>query len=399
MLYLLFCLGCAPLLNDSKAAALSSEVWGLSALWVIASCMGGVASARPKAPVADDGEAVALTPALIVSSVSLFATIVLIRAGTYGLTGQLAGQSSGGVIGLLSAVGPAFAAGALISAFSGAKASRPKVGRYFSLGLVGCHCILLTLSGFRGAAPFYLIAIVITGSEIRDRFRRATSQTAARRLVTLGFVGVIIAGFFLAGAAVRSQVVAASGTSAAPQSLRSVISRFDSTVPLSVAWQHRSDESAREAVGIPQQVIAVIPRVLYPEKPVIDYGQRLAVLLYGLPADTRSSETVTAFGDAILAAGLGAAFLIAVAYTAAFDSLFRFLRSRTSVLGLIIAVNLALSMMSIEGTFVLNVVSVLRTTLTIVVVYYATGWITGGAGSRRRDASLKALKKNIAAKL
>ena len=65
-------------------------------------------------------------------------------------------------------------------------------------------------------------------------------------------------------------------------------------------------------LGSSNRRLRLFRRVLYPNKPVIDYGQRVAVLVYGNSVDTRTSETLTAFGDAILGLGLGLAFAMAM---------------------------------------------------------------------------------------
>ncbi len=172
--YLIFCLAIAPVFSTRFRSDDASSIFTLGAIWVIATCVGGIISGARVHLMSGATRGYDLPRAA-----SLFRW-----PGCHCCT-----HSAGNIRsnrpsdrarcwmgpGLLSGVGPAFAAGALIAAYS-RKSPVSSPGRLLALGLVGAQAVLLTLRrAFRGAAPFYVIAILISSSEVRDRVKLASS--------------------------------------------------------------------------------------------------------------------------------------------------------------------------------------------------------------------------------
>src|SRR6185437_181691 len=70
-------------------------------------------------------------------------------------------------------------------------------------------------------------------------------------------------------------------------------------------WQSSAYISAIETPGSlswSNQLVALIPRVFWPDKPVMDYGQRVTSEIYAL-RDVQSSSTISTLGDVNLNSG------------------------------------------------------------------------------------------------
>lgn len=362
----------------------------LASLWILAACLGAVISSRtdrpaPRVPVAASGQRV--TPAVLIAIGSLLAGYLLVSRGSFGVAGQYAtGISGGGYLGLLVQIGPPSAAGALLSTL--ARPTRTSGALVVPAALVALQAVALTYSGFRGAAPFYVLAVALCA------FRPAASKRTmpvGRRVVVGAVLFCFMGGLLLNGASVRQNDATAAGYASAgisvSNALPTVVQRFDESTYLARADESRHDPAAREAVSLRNQLAAIVPRFLYPSKGIVDYGHQVSVAVYGAPASTRNSSTVTTFGDALINVGVAGGVILVAIYVFLFDSVFRRMRSAATVRALSVRVALVMAAVNLEAPAVLNLVGILRVSLAIVVAQWLVARVFTPLAGRRHDVA------------
>jgi len=237
--------------------------------------------------------------------------------------------------------------------------------------LVVLQAVALAYSGFRGAAPFYVIAVVICAIGM-------SGPLTDRPIGKQAFGGVLVAtlmiGLFALGVSVREDAASAAGTGQGTMSrtnfLPTTIQRFDESRALDKAWEYRNDAAAHNAVSLRDQVTAIIPRVLYPAKNTVDYGQEVSIAVYGSPVTTRNSNTVTTLGDALINLGLARGVVLIGAYLFLFDTAFRRLRSAATVMSLSVRVAVLVAALNLESAAVLNIVSTIRISLAVLALQW-----------------------------
>jgi hypothetical protein len=128
---------------------------------------------------------------------------------------------------------------------------------------------------------------------------------------------------------------------------------------LDTAIKYQNDKAAKEAVSWTAQVEAVVPRFLWPEKPNVDYGQRVSVTMYGL-TNGYSSSTITSIGDSLL--NFGPLGLLLIGLFAGYA--FRWIAARVdagvggpSILVAVVVIDSALNQ---EQPIVLSLIGILR---------------------------------------
>ena len=365
----------------------------LASLWIFAVCLGGVVSSRtsrssPRFRAAVYGRRI--TPAVFVAILSLLAEYALVARGSFGVAGQYAtGDSGGGYLGLLVQIGPPSAAGALLATLG--RPTRTTNDLFVPAALVALQAVALTFSGFRGAAPLYVLAVALCS------FRPAASKLRAplgRRVIVGTTLICFVGALFLHGASVRQSAATAAGSTAPHISLSNalptVVQRFDESTYLARADESRDLPAVKEAVSLRNQLGAIVPRFLYPSKGNIDYGQQMSIAVYGAPANTRNSSTVTTFGDAIINVGLPGGFVLVAIYYFLVDAVFRRMRKAATVRALSVRVALVTAALNLEAPAGLNLVGILRVSITIVVAQWLVARAFTPLADRRRDVADRA---------
>lgn len=369
----------------------------LASLWILAACLGGVISSRTGRSYSRLRAVPSLqrlSPAMFIAIVSLLAEYVLVAGGSFGVAGQYAtGNSGGGYLGLLVQIGPPSAAGALLATL--ARPTRTTGELVVPAGLVALQAVALTFSGFRGAAPLYVLAVALCSFRLAAPKQR---MPVGRRLIVGATLLCFLAGLLLNGASVRQSAATAAGSAAAhisiSNALPTVVQRFDESPYLARAYESRDQPAAREAVSLRNQLTAVVPRFLYPSKGNVDYGQQVSIAVYGAPASTRNSSTVTTFGDALINAGLTGGFILVTIYVFLIDAVFRRMRRAATVQSLSVYVALVTAVLNLEAPAALNLIGILRVSIAIVVAQWLVarvlppaGRLRGAPNHRRPDAS------------
>jgi len=392
IVYVLLCLVIAPRFGINAATGVETAEM-LAPLWIVAASFGGVlASLRKQSSqsLRSGPFLEPVTPAVIVSLASLVAVYFLQSRDSFGLAGQLAtGVSGGGYLGVLAQAGPPSAAGALLSILGRPKAARSALA--LSAGLVVLQAGALAYSGFRGAAPFYIIAVAICAIGVRG-------PLMDRPFGKQAFGGVLVAslmiGLFALGVSVREDAALAAGTGQGSMSrtnfLPTIIQRFDESRALGKAWEYRNDAAARSAVSLGDQVTAIIPRVLYPAKGTVDYGHGVSIAVYGSPTTTRNSNTVTLLGDALINLGLAGGLVLIGAYIFLFDTAFRRLRSAATVTSLSIRVAVLVAALDLESPAVLNIVGTIRISLAVLALQWVVKKIIPSRAPATREVETRA---------
>lgn len=384
----------APLYSNMGRAVIP-ETDLLAALWIGAANLGGCLAGMTRNRVHDSRQRSkpdSVVPALIVSTAGLASAYILRSQDSYGITGQLAtGISGGGYLGLLAQMGPPSAAGAFLMASRRSQGST-KLMLVLSACSVALQSLTLALSGFRGAGPTYIIVIVICTVDLRQSLR----HTSIGKVVLMGTLAMgLVFGLFTVGVSAREDAALSAGLSSSPLSpsgfVLAAIERFDESNYLRSAVEYQDDESARSAVAIRDQITAVVPRFLYPGKPTVDYGPRVSVAVYGAPVATRSSSTVTTFGDALINCGLAGGAGLVAAYVFILDMAFRKLRNASSVRSLSMLAAVVLAALSLENAAILSLIGLLRILLAITAVQ----WIMERLASSRVSVAGNGLADRI----
>jgi hypothetical protein len=236
--------------------------------------------------------------ALTVGLIAVQASLTLSGGVGFGAQLTLGLSTPEGLPGTLATAGPVVSIMLLITALG----SQRRVSG--AAVLAALEATVLSLSGFRGAADLFIMAIVIAGALTLPR---SSPWRGSRRVIV---VASILAAFavatFIVGANVRNATATQLGLSSQgtqlislDQALPAVTTRLDLGVPLQKAIQFQDSLSVQEAVSWTFQVEALIPRFFWPDKPVIDYGQRVSVAVYGYQYG-QTSSTITSIGDTLV---------------------------------------------------------------------------------------------------
>ena len=224
----------------------------------------------------------------------------LVTSGNLGIGAQLAmGVSTPtGILGILSTVGPLITLMLLITTLGAGQ----KVAAAFVLVLVQDG--VLAMSGFRGAPIIFLISMFAAAAltlPLDSKWRRPWRVAVAGAVL----VGVGLMTFSVA-ATIKDRVATDMGVSSSGTQLFGwseapayISNRLDLGPPLSRAVEMQDDSSVATAVSWVFQIQALIPRTLWPDKPTIDYGQRISAAVYG-QSQGQSSSTITTIGDTLV---------------------------------------------------------------------------------------------------
>lgn len=323
---------------------------------------------------------------VVLGVAGLLVRCALLVSGQLGLEAQYSsGTSESGPLALFAIIGSVCAAAAFWVG-RGEPETRPGFP-LVTTGLVLAHAASLAFSGFRGAGPLYLIVVWIVGAE--SRRRSAVPQGAKWAVVGVALVAVGI-GLFAVGAAARQGYAADAGKSsestAGIPTQEAILLRLDGRTPLEVAYSHRHDSLARDAVAVRDQVAAVIPRVIYPDKPVVNYGTRVAYAYYGIPYSYRTSSTVTFLGDIYINAGLAGVCVVAALLGLLLQRAFQRLLSADTGMSYAVSYVLVAALLRIESPLILNAVEVLRELIALILILALARAVAPLAGRRLRAA-------------
>jgi len=203
-----------------------------------------------------------------------------------------------GILGTLSAAAPIVTLALLLNSIGSDRRSRG------AMVLAGAQLIVLALSGFRGAGVVFIISIFVGAALTLPRgsaWRRSSRLMIAVPVLMIAIVFTFIIGANVKNSAANEVGVSSSGTQlfTMDNALKNTSTRLQLDSSLDTAIKYRGSAAAKEAVSWEKQLGAVVPRFLWPEKPIVDYGQRVSVAIYGMIYG-QSSSTVTTIGDALL---------------------------------------------------------------------------------------------------
>jgi hypothetical protein len=308
----------------------------------------------------------ALTAGLI--SVQAF----LILSGGVGFAAQLAlGLSTPeGLPGILATAGPVVSLMLLITALG---SQRRILGAAL---LTALQATVLALSGFRGAAVLFIIAIVVAG--VLTLPRSSPWRRSRRVVVVVSILVAFAVASFIIGASVRNATATQLGVSSAGTQVVSleqlfpvVTTRLDLGTALQTAIEFQDSRSVQEAISWTFQVQALIPRFVWPDKPVIDYGQRVSVAVYGYSYG-QTSSTITTIGDTLVNFGIPGMIIAAVLLGFVLSLAERRVRGSVGVLSLVLAASLSYAVAgSQESPLILVIGGVIRNLLVAVALWAA----------------------------
>lgn len=274
-------------------------------IWLLAVAAGAMLSARrPGSAVRPANSVSGPFPWFALAVVGLIAVqAYLLLSGDQGYAAQLRSglNTPPGILGSLSAVAPAGVL-AVCAMWRPGSISRFAVG-----ALVVGEVALLVISGFRAVAPVFIASLVVVVVVAQSESLRALGSG---KLATIAGVLIItIVGSFTAAANLK---FAAAFEKFGRSDFAFVITGDDAVSQLGQRidlgppfWQSSAYISAIETPGVfswSNQLVALVPRIFWPDKPVIDYGQRVTSDIYGL-REVQSSSTISTLGDVNLNSG------------------------------------------------------------------------------------------------
>jgi hypothetical protein len=189
-----------------------------------------------------------------------------------------------------------------------------------------------------------------------------------------GLALVAIAGFVL-GANVRNGVITQLSPTAEgsqlfglDQAIPIVARRLDLGVPLEQAIRHQNDPSVESALSWTFQVQAFVPRFLWPDKPIIDYGQQVSVTVYGLQYG-QSSSTLSTVGDVLVNLKLGGVVIIAFFLGLALTLAERRIGYGTELASAALAAGLSYAIVGQETSVIVTVAALIRNLIVAAILW------------------------------
>ena len=309
---------------------------------------------------------------------------ILILSGQLGYEAQLTlGLTTPeGLPGILATAAPVVSLMLLISALG----SQRRVSG--AALLPALEATVLALSGFRGTAVFFIMAIVFAGALTLPR--SSPWRRSRRVIVVASILAAVAVANFVVGANVRNVAATQLGVSSEgtqlfslDQALPVVTTRLDEGAPLQAAIQFQDSLSVQEAVSWTFQVEALIPRFIWPDKPVIDYAQRVSVAVYGYQYG-QTSSTITTIGDTLVNFKIPGMIIAAVLLGFVLSLAERRVRSSVGLASLVLAAALSYAVAgSQEEPLILVVAGVLRNVLVAAVLWAASNAVYGWTARER----------------
>ncbi|MGY1681920.1 hypothetical protein [Geodermatophilus sp. SYSU D01176] len=176
-----------------------------------------------------------------------------------------------------------------------------------ALTLGASQATILTASGLRGAGILFVVALIIGSLVVLPE---DSPWRHPRRILVAALTAAVLVGtMFTLAAVVKNRAASEAGFSSSGTQLvtsdtvvETVARRLDLSSYLERALEYRDVDRALDAISLTDQARAVIPRFLWPDKPQVDYGPRVAQAFFGATSD-RTSSTITTVGDTRLNLG------------------------------------------------------------------------------------------------
>lgn len=365
----------APVLSGHDLRSMG-PMWSLLAVWLLAWAAGQYLSdvlprRRRRQSLATrtmDSVHVSATGVMIVGVISLVVQVLLIRSSEIGYTAQLRGFSSTGLPSIAASVGPV-----AIAAYYWLLRLTPGTSRrlrWVSAALVAAQSLAIAATGFRGGAPLYVLTVWIVGK----RWATERPRKVLRSVAAVPIAMSIVALFFL-GAQERARVAILAGRTSEGTELRAVtalpnqiIVRFDLQPPVQAALERASRPEARSVVSPRSQLVALVPRFLWPGKPEIDYGRRVSHEFFDIPSSYPTASSITWLGDLYVQGGTMIVLVIGLLLGCVVKRTLEWADPRNAI-GLVVVLSVAQALLNLESPILITLATALRTILALLVIY------------------------------
>lgn len=289
--------------------------------------------------------------------------------GQSGLTAQLNGTSdSGSVVSLVVGAGSTMTLMLFLVCLA--------EGRHALLAavLMAAQILVFSLGGSRGVGPLSLISIAVAASLVLP----ATSKWRSKKRLLACLIIGLVAGFglFNLGAEAKDAAtinakgrIGNSFVFSPDETISKTAERLELNPPLEKAIAAQDDIAVQDALGWQNQVIAVVPRILWPEKPAIDYSQQVSVTVYGLPYGL-TSTSISRVGDTLVNFGVGGIIAVGVIVGCALAASERFIRHRRGIVALALAAGLSQEVLAHESPVIIATIGAIRGILLAAVFWW-----------------------------
>lgn len=358
--------------SGSSAASFLANVWALAfAIGAAALSLRRNLHPRSSYRLTQPGPA-----HFLVAYLSLAVQAWAVASSQLGVSAQIASglTTPTGALGFTIIVGPPLTQMILIGAI------RARARLLAPMLLAALQTIVLASGGFRGAGILFLVTTGVALAVFRNRLDPRPSRRRNSLLILTGLALAVVT--FALGSARKSQVALEAWGDAGQFRLDSnwwhgVAERAQKLTFLDNAIQASVLPGVRDALSWQSQLLALVPRPLWPGKPIIDYGQQVSVHVYGLEYGT-SSTTVSAVGDAMINAGLVGVLLVGLLTGAVLAGGERLVAKHQGILGLALSVVLANAALNFESPVILTTAGAMRSLFLLVVVW----WIANRLGTK-----------------
>ncbi len=318
------------------------------------------------------------TGLITVGTVALLVEIVGAAGGQSAYATQIAGGSNTGVASIVASL----AVPALVTGFVLLWPHANQRTRAFLVIAILLQAGVSSLNGFRGPAIEFLVGLGVAYLVVHPTHLHHRLRSLVLALLVILIIGIPLTLF----ASVQRQNQATSAGTGNHQSLSlaslpgTTIRRFDEA-PALAAGLGASGPAVKQTVAMSSQFELFIPRSLWPNKPIFNYGEQISTTVYGLPASYHTSSTITWLGDLYLNGGLVFVLLSGLALAAVVQFTFeRAAKGRT--LTILIAVLLLQVLFSAESPLVFSLAGAFRSFILLGFVSYASGPIRRGLLNR-----------------
>lgn len=360
-----------------RTSPIPSGVYGAVVVWILG-VAGGALAVRHRTVPAQYFKA--LSPltwkhsAAVAGSVGVHAALVLTHQVGYSAQISTGRTTPTGILGAISGLA------AVLSAAYFATALKTGSHRTMATCFVLIEASVLSLAGFRGQGVAYVVAILVSFFVLRSR----NTRWSLPRLVALAVACLaLFAMLFSLGSAVRSQQASTLGVTSEGtrevfgiDALKAISRRLDMAESLASGYRYRDDAVVRDRLAWKDQALAFVPRVLWPEKPDANYGQRVSVYVYGLPFGA-SSSTITTIGDVLLNSNFLGVATVAWAWGFLISRVETWARG-DRVTSPVIVTAVALSVLNFEQPLLLTIAGTLKLVLLASLVWWVCGRSTHG---------------------